>query len=91
MKKNIHGHPGDVTMDEWHDILDKIARAFELEYEILDSVLYDCPDKKSEDVMRKIMADSDSFNGCRIMTQEEKDLRDEGWRLFKQYFYNLWD
>ena len=91
MKKNIHGHPGGITMDEWHDILDKIARAFELEYEILDSVLYDCPDKKHEDTMRAIIEGSDSFNGCRIMTQEEKDLRDEGWHLFKQYFYNLWD
>jgi len=91
MKKNLNGHPHGITEKEWGAILDTIASAFELEYEILDSVLYDCSTKKQEDHMKKLMKDNDSFEGCRIMTKKEKKTRDEGWKLFRKYFHTLWD
>ena len=90
LKNNAHGHPGDITEEEWSDVLEDIARAFELEYEIIDYVLYDCADKKQERHMKKLMKDKDSFEGCRIMTTAEKCTRDRGWKYFRKYFYNLW-
>jgi hypothetical protein len=91
MKKNIHGHPGNITMDEWYDILDTIAKAFELEYELKDSTLFECVDEEHENHMKELMKDKNYFKGCRIMTQEEKDIRDRGWKYFREYFGNLWD
>jgi len=41
--------------------------------------------------MKKLMEDKDSFEGCRIMSKEEKEARNEGWKLFRKYFYSLWD
>ena len=67
MKKTIHGCPGDIAekwtekdkedpdmihaMNEWEMILDKIANAFELEYEIIDHKLFDYKTKKQENKM----------------------------------------
>lgn len=106
MRKDLNGCPGEIVekwnggktdndmtmaMLEWETVLYKIADAFELEHEILDGVLYDCKDEESENKMRELMKKEGCFEGCRIMTQEEKDLRDEGWKYFRKYFYNLWD
>ena len=106
MKENLHGCPGDIAekwnvnengddmsmaMNEWEMILDKIANAFELEYEILDHKLFDCVDEEHENQMKGLMAGKGYFEGCRIMTAEERVARDEGWVYFRQYFGNLWD
>ena len=106
MKKNLNGCPGDIAdnwnggetdddmkmaMYEWETVLDKIANAFELENEIINHTLFDCRNKKEEKRMKKLMEDKDTFEGCRIMTTEEKVLRDKGWKLFRKYFYSLWD
>jgi len=107
MKKNLNGCPSDIAdkwgeedkndddmkmaMYEWETVLDRIANAFELEYEILDHTLFDCRNKKEEKKMKKLMEDKDSFEGCRIMSKEEKEARNEGWKLFRKYFYSLWD
>ena len=37
------------------------------------------------------MKDEDCYDGCRIMTQEEKASRDGGWKLLRKHFGNLWD
>lgn len=91
LKQNTPVHPVDMTMDEWKDILDKIARAFELEYEILDNTLYDCKTKSNEQKVKQLIEKENHFEGCRIMTAEERKKKDEGWRLFKRYFHSLWD
>ena len=107
LKGNLHGVPGDIAdkyvaedkhdidmthaTAEWESILDKIANAFKLEYEILDSTLYDCADKKEEDKMKELMKETDYHTNCRIMTKKEKNSRDEGWKLLRKYFGSLWD
>jgi len=107
LKKNLHGVPGDIANKyvtenehdiemtqataEWESILDKIANAFKLEYEILDSTLYDCADKKEEKFMKERMKEKDYYTNCRIMTKKEKNSRDEGWKLLRKYFGSLWN
>jgi len=80
-----------VAMNDWRGKLSKIQRAFELENEIINHTLFDCQTKKQEKHMKKLMEDKDHFKGCRIMTDDERKLRDEGWEIFRKYFYNLWD
>ena len=77
--------------NEWEMILDKIARAFELEYELKDHRLFDCVDEEHENTMKELMADREHFKECRIMTQEERDTIEDGWKYFKDYFGSLWD
>jgi len=107
LKENLHGVPSDIAakwakedkndddmkmaMYDWETILNRIANAFELEYEILDHTLFDCRNKTEEKRMKKLMEDKDTFEGCRIMTTKEKKARNEGWTLFRKYFYSLWD
>tara|TARA_Y100000310_G_scaffold226089_1_gene228180 strand:- start:596 stop:1108 length:513 start_codon:yes stop_codon:yes gene_type:complete len=105
MKKNLYGVPGEISenwdtstedgmkmaTNEWDMILEKIARAFELEYEILDYTLFNYDDKEHEAKMRKLMETEGYFEGCRIMTDKERADIEEGWRLFKKHFHSLWD
>lgn len=107
LRRNLHGCPNDIAdkwakedkddenmtyaMKDWDTKLAKIQKAFELEYEIINHTLYDCPDNKSKAKMKTLMANKPYFEGCRIMTQKEKQLRDKGWKLFRLHFYNLWD
>ena len=107
LKENLHGVPGDIAdkyvaedkhdidmthaTAEWESILDKIANTFKLEHEILDHTLYDCKNKKEENKMKELMKEGDCYDGCRIMTREEKASRDGGWKLLRKHFGNLWD
>ena len=84
LKKTHHGIPGSIAdkwanVDggekeadlEWKLILDKIAHAFELQYEIIDHILFDCPSEEEEKTMRELMEDKESFDGCRVMTSKQ--------------------
>ena len=31
------------------------------------------------------------FKGCSIITKEEKELRERGWKIFKENFVKLWN
>ena len=107
MKGNLNGCPSEIAekwrkedkddvhmthaMKDWEGKLDTIQKAFELEYELLDGTLYNCTTKTQERRMKKLMQTTGHFEGCRIMTLKEKTTRDKGWKLFRQYFSNLWD
>ena len=41
--------------------------------------------------MKELMKEEDCYDGCRIMTREEKASRDGGWKLLRKHFGNLWD
>ena len=107
LKGNLHGVPSDIAdkyvaedkhdidmthaTAEWESILDKIVNTFKLEHEILDCTLYDCKNKKEENKMKELMKEECWDDGCRIMTKKEKTSRDEGWKLLREHFGNLWD
>lgn len=73
-KEHLHGHPGNITYDEWLIILDKIILAFEL-HQRLDN--------------------DDEFELSLIKNKEENikinNQIQEGFNLFSEYYFNLWD
>lgn len=104
LKKTHHGIPGSIVDKwanteegekaadlEWKLILDKIAHGFELQYEIINHILFDCQSEEEEKTMRELMVDKESFDGCRIMTPKEKTELNDGWDLFREHFLSLWD
>lgn len=74
-----HSYPIGLTEDEWTIILNKMVFAFE---------------------KIKLLADGDAYfhiqgnlptRDMTIFRKEDKKEIEEGWRLFKKYYYSLWD
>ena len=93
LKENIHGMPCDLTEGQWIDILNKITYTFESAERMSDSELYLIKDKKQREKWQKFLVGHNkkfkSHNRC--MTNKEIREYEEGWKLFKEYFFNLWD
>jgi hypothetical protein len=93
LKENIHGMPLDLTEGQWIDILNEITYAFELTKRISNDDLYLIRDPKKREKWQKTL---DELNkkykeNCRCMTPKEIRAYEKGWKLFKKYFFNLWD
>ena len=93
LKEHIHGWPGDLTEGQWIDILNKITYTFELAKRMSEDNLYIIKDKKVRDKWEKFLVGHRKKFKCRDRCMTNKEIREyeEGWRLFKEYFYNLWD
>lgn len=69
---NQYGYPiGLESLEEWHEIIDKMIYAFDL------VVNDNCNSLKSEN--------------CIEVITKQKELQEEGLRLFAEYFNSLWD
>ena len=79
LKGNLHGVPGDIA--ERHKTEDDIEMTqATAEWEsILDKIA------------NTFKLEYEILDSCRTMTKKEEKSRDEGWKLFRKHFGNLWD
>ena len=93
LKENSHGMPNDLTEGQWIDILNEIRDTFDTAKRIIDGRLYLIENRKKrkewEDCLKDINKKNKSYDRC--MSDKEIMQYNKGWRLFKQYFFNLWD
>lgn len=87
-----NGHPGHLKdLKEWHGILRKIIKGFEAadglaENDYFTKVKLDKPEKD-------FMGDEVDYKLVKNVKLEKKLKAefDEGMKLFKEYYFNLWD
>jgi len=93
LKENIHGHPANLTEGQWIDTLNQIIETFEMTTRIVGSELYLIKDKKDRKKWQKILDEINKEYDCQDRCMTDKEIKDyeKGWKLFKKYFYNLWD
>ena len=93
LKKRSYGYPSDLTEGQWVDILNEIRDTFDTAKRIGNGTLYLIEDKKKRN---KWQIDLDDLNKKykeydRCMSDEEIKQYERGWRLFRKYFFSLWD
>jgi hypothetical protein len=86
-KNSLYSYPGNITEEEWDNILDKIIFTFETEAKVSSADwLY-----LSEKDKIKYTFNEDYSNVIHIMTKEECEKLREGWNLYRKYFHSLWN
>ena len=78
-KNNLHGHPCNLTEKEWDDILDNMLRH-----------LYYMGEENVEKELEKSVSEDWSVSIKTTYEIMEKH-KNEFFKLFSEYFYNLWD
>jgi len=99
LAKNVYGTPNEknMTLGKWIDILWKIHHTFDWEKRICEGSAIKIPSNKSDkeyEKMKKeykIIEKRCKVDPSRIMTRKEVKEYEEGWKLFKKYFNDLWD
>jgi hypothetical protein len=87
LKKNDHGYPYDLSSKQWHKILNNIAWTFDIAADIQNHDVIFPSKKKPGPSLREHYK---KFK-IKTLTKAEYDRYKEGWRLFQEYFFNLWD
>jgi hypothetical protein len=77
----------------WDEILNNIIWTFEISKKIADSELayFEKWTQTKADKYNKIWVDWKYESKPRAMSKEECRRYENGWKLMKKYFYNLWD
>lgn len=86
------GESEEIAQERWDGYLNKMIKTFETankiqntDYLYIKSKEYDTEENKD---FRNRMKHLDFLN---IMTKQECEEYEEGWRLFQEYFFSLWD
>ena len=100
LKEMSHGYPcgmvgsqaialekNDKGMKEWKKILDEIIWTFEVTLKVQDKDWVYIPLAK----YRKKFENQDKKRNYHIMTKTECERYKKGWKLFQQYYFDLWD
>ena len=89
LEKMVHGHPcGLKNLKQWKSILKKIAWTFDKAGKIGDDWVYIPSKKYTRKQYNKFKKHTKYMH---IMTKTEALKYEEGWKLFQEYFQNLWD
>lgn len=81
-KENLHGHPCHMTSEEWDEILDQLL--FHLHYMDEDNV----DNEIYKDIPHNWIPTSEtSMKVYQIMNKHKNEF----FKLFSEYFYDLWD
>ena len=96
LRKNLNGHPGNLNMEEWENILDKIIWSFEHfsdEVDVIYSDDYDhryavSEDKEGDKTYRSL---NEKGTIDWTLVDEHNKRVQEGLDLFSKYYQNLWD
>lgn len=78
-KNNLHGHPINLTQEEWDNIIDEMIR--HLYY----------MDEENVDKELMMHMSEDCTPSCETIDEIMKKHKNEFFKLFSEYFYNLWD
>lgn len=93
IKKYASGYPSGLSEVQWTDILNKISNTFEVYRRISEGNLYLIKDKEHKEKwqtrLNEINKKHNRYGRC--MTTKEILKYEEGWKLFKEYFFDLWD
>jgi len=92
LKENNHGMPIDLTEGQWIDILNKISDTFETAERLGDNLFLIREPKQRERLQKsfdKLNKQYKTHDRC--LSPKEIKRYDEGFKLFKEYFHNLWD
>jgi len=88
----------DEAFEEWKEILGKIANTFEIAKKVQDSKLYLISSEEYTDEWFKERTDMGIRMGkeynewfSRPLTLDEIKKYEEGWKLFSEFYFNLWD
>ena len=85
LKKHKSGHPIEFqTSKEWTKVLDKIIKAFKIHKKVMVYGMFHGNTKEDRDKYREIKK-------IKVISEKDYKINNEGWKLFKKYFYNLWD
>ncbi len=96
LKKTTHGYPGSLkSPEEWEEILDKMIWTFDVAVKIQRSEWYlireeECQPGEYEKFLIEYRELSEKY-GNHVMTTSEIQKYDEGWKLFKEHYFSLWD
>lgn len=89
--RNHHcGFPGYMTNKEWNEKLDAIIYTFDVNDKILNDywmALQKCDEWKDEVYLEQ----KERFNDFHVMTFEETERYERGWKYFQEYYFHLWD
>lgn len=102
MEQNLHGHPADMTDEQWKIILDKMAFCFKEahddtcsqinEYEDLFDINYS---RNFNGSYTPIISDEDIYEKWKVRQEQISEYQNkmlhEGLDLFQKYFWDLWD
>lgn len=91
LKNNCSGYPGNLKNEkEWIIILDKIIYTFTIAKNILYNNWYYTPSKhyNKETFVETRQKMNNIFY---VMSLDECKRYEDGWRLFQQYFFSLWN
>ncbi len=87
------GYPNGLTPGKWIDILEEIRLTFETAKRICDGTLYFIENKKDrkrwQENLDELNEKYKTYDRC--MSNEEIKRYKKGWKLFQEYFINLWD
>ena len=97
LKEIQHGHPGNMTEEEWDKILDEIIWSFDMVNKISESDVYmyieEWGEEKNKE-MEKTLSDMAVENGYEpyyYMSKEEHERMQKGLKLFIENIWSLWD
>lgn len=93
LRNTACGHPSDLSsMDEWHEILDKIAWSFDFAVKVIDCDIHYFEKDGFESEERYEEVKESVSRACRghVATEEEIAKYKEGFELFQKYFMALW-
>jgi hypothetical protein len=76
LKATQHGHPANMTEQEWNEILDEMIWAFE---------------QKCRDEWESDYYEYEDDNTERAGAKAHQERMSNGFRLFGKYYENLWD
>jgi hypothetical protein len=86
LKATQHGHPADMTEQEWDEILDEMIWAFEQKCrDDWESDYYEYEDDNTERFGLKLVWED------RAGAKAHQERMSNGFRLFGKYYENLWD
>jgi hypothetical protein len=99
LKENVHGHPINIGNKKerngekvWKNILDEIIWTFEVSEKIQNHAWILITSKKQR---TKFINETKKYENkdikYHIMSEEELKRYKDGWILFRNFYYNLWD
>ena len=105
LKNQVHGVPNDIikkvgeshssdlkkSIKEWKRILGEIQWMFETSKQISKSNLILVDNEQQREKLENIYYTNKKNSDYRVMTKNECKRYKNGWKLFKKYYFSLWD